>query len=174
MFKVPVIHDYPTPLACARVVREARAAYKEDEESTLRAALEILGRRVKQSRNLMTSPDLVKQYVRAEMANLMHERFDVILLDAKIRLIAHVRMFEGTLTHTSVYPREVLKLVMGHHASAVLLLHCHPSGVADASEADLKLTRTLTQTLDMVDVKVLDHFVVAGTQVYSFAEHGQI
>lgn len=85
-------------------------------------------------------------------------------------------MFRGysTLTHTSVYPREVVKAALRRNASGVMLAHNHPSGECAPSEADLGLTRALTQALALVDVRVLDHFVVAGTQVHSFAEHGQL
>ena len=79
-----------------------------------------------------------------------------------------------TLTHTSVYPREVVKAALRRNAAAVILAHNHPSGVADPSEADLRLTSALVQALALVDIRVLDHFVVAGTQVHSFAEHGQL
>ncbi|MFL6708737.1 MAG: JAB domain-containing protein, partial [Massilia sp.] len=83
-------------------------------------------------------------------------------------------MFRGTLTHASVYPREVVKAALRHNAASVILAHNHPSGIAEPSTADLMLTRSLTEALALVDVRVLDHFIVAGQQVHSFAEHGQL
>jgi len=108
------------------------------------------------------------------MGRQQHESFVVLFLDVKNRLLTMKEMFRGTLTHTSVYPREVVKAALAHNAASVMLAHNHPSGTADPSEADLLLTRSLVQALALVDVRVLDHFVVAGSQVHSFAEHGQL
>src|SRR6185369_4803174 len=96
--------------------------------------------------------------------------FVVIFLDAQHRVIAAEEMFRGTLTQTSVYPREVVKGALGRNAAAVILAHNHPSGVAQPSQADELLTRNLKETLALVEVKVLDHFIVAGSQAISFAE----
>jgi DNA repair protein RadC len=95
-------------------------------------------------------------------------------LDVKNRLIDSQEMFTGTLTQTSVYPREVVKAALSRNASSVLLAHNHPSGVCEPSDADLHLTGALVQALSLIDVRVLDHFVVAGSHVHSFAEHGQL
>ena len=122
----------------------------------------------------LSSPDAVRLYLRLLLARQAHESFVVLFLDVKNRLIANEEMFRGTLTHTSVYPREVVKAALAHNAASVLLAHNHPSGAAEPSEADLLLTRALTQALALVDVRVLDHFVVAGSHVHSFAEHGQL
>jgi DNA repair protein RadC len=92
----------------------------------------------------------------------------------KNRLINCDEMFRGTLTHTSVYPREVVKAALRRDAAAVILAHNHPSGVAEPSDADLRLTSALTQALSLVEIRVLDHFVVAGSHVHSFAENGQL
>ena len=92
----------------------------------------------------------------------------------KNRLIDAKEMFRGTLTHTSVYPREVVKEALARNAASVMLAHNHPSGTPEPSESDLRLTRALLQALALVDIRILDHFVVAGAQVHSFAEHGQI
>jgi DNA repair protein RadC len=120
------------------------------------------------------SPDAVRHYLRLTMGRQQHESFVVLFLDVKNRLLACEEMFRGTLTHTSVYPREVVKAALAHNAASVMLAHNHPSGVAEPSEADLLLTRALVQALALVDVRVLDHFVVAGASVHSFAEHGQL
>src|SRR5437879_1858040 len=100
------------------------------------------------------------------------EVFVVLLLDAQHRVIACEELFHGTLTQTSVYPREVVKCSLKHNAAAVIFAHNHPSGVAEPSHADEILTRSLKSALALVDVQVLDHFIVAGTRVMSFAERG--
>jgi DNA repair protein RadC len=98
----------------------------------------------------------------------------VLFVDVKNRLIADKELFRGTLTHASVHPREVVKEALACNAANVLLAHNHPSGSPEPSEADLRLTRTLSEALALVDIRVLDHFVVAGPLVHSFAEHGQL
>ena len=122
----------------------------------------------------LTSPDTVKHYLKLQLARERQECFYVLFLDVKNRLIACEEMFRGTLTHTSVYPREVVKTALGHNAAGVMLAHNHPSGSPEPSEADLLLTRSLVQALALVDVRTLDHFVVAGAHVHSFAENGQM
>ena len=102
----------------------------------------------------------------------MHESFAVLFLDIKNRLIASEELFRGTLNHASVYPREVVKAALSHNAAALILAHNHPSGSCDPSRADIDLTHNLQQALGLVDIKVLDHFIVANPHVYSFAEHG--
>lgn len=143
----------------------------------LHAALEMARRVTAEQLRVGTSlpsPDAVKQHLRLELARKDHESFHVLFLDVKNRLIASEEMFRGTLTHTSVYPREVVKRALGHNAASLMLAHNHPSGSPEPSEADLLLTRSLVQALALVDVRILDHFVVAGPHVHSFAEHGQI
>ena len=120
------------------------------------------------------SPDTVKQYLRMHLSRQRHESFVVLFLDVKNRLIACEEMFRGTLTHTSVYPREVVKAALARNAAGLMLAHNHPSGTPEPSEADLLLTRALVQALALIDVRILDHFVVAGPHVHSFAEHGQL
>ena len=121
----------------------------------------------------MNSPVAVRMYLKMKLAGLEHEEFHVIWLDAQNRLIAFDRMFSGTLTQTSVYPREVVKAAMMHNAAACILAHNHPSGTPDPSPADEVLTQTLKRALAVVDVKILDHFIVAGNNTpLSFAECG--
>jgi DNA repair protein RadC len=108
------------------------------------------------------------------LATKEHEVFVVLFLDAQNRLIAAEELFRGTLTQTSVYPREVLKRALAHNAAATILAHNHPSGVAEPSIQDQALTRTISEALSLVDVKVLDHFVIAGPHALSFAERGLI
>ena len=120
----------------------------------------------------MDSPRAVKDYLALTLGALKHESFMVMFVSAQNRLIAAEEMFRGTLTQTSVYPREVVKRALQHNAASVLLAHNHPSGVAEPSAADRYLTDNLKSALQLVDVRVLDHFVVAGRQVLSFAERG--
>lgn len=122
----------------------------------------------------LSSQFAVKQYLQLLLGGKGYESFAVLFLDVKNRLIASQELFRGTLTHTSVYPREVVKAALGHNAASIILAHNHPSGAAEPSTADQSLTQALKQTLALVDVRVLDHFVVAGRHVYSFAEHGQL
>lgn len=121
----------------------------------------------------MSSPGAVRLYLKLKLADLEHEEFHVIWLDAQNRLIAFDAMFSGTLTQTSVYPREVVKAALTHNAAACILAHNHPSGMAEPSRADEILTRSLKEALAMVDVKILDHFIIAGNlPPLSFAERG--
>jgi len=143
----------------------------------LQAVMELAQRAIAeqmQAGPALGSPDAVRQYLRMHLGRQQHESFLVLFLDVKNRLLARDEMFRGTLTHTSVYPREVVKAALRHNAASVMLAHNHPSGAAEPSEADLVLTRGLVQALALVDVRVLDHFIVAGTHVHSFAEHGQM
>jgi len=122
----------------------------------------------------LSSPSAVKQYLQLMLGNRSYESFAVLFVDVKNRLIAAEELFRGTLTHTSVYPREVVKHALAHNAASIILAHNHPSGSPEPSAADHHLTQALKQALALVDIRVLDHFVVAGRHVYSFAEHGEI
>jgi DNA repair protein RadC len=123
---------------------------------------------------LLSSPEAVKHYLRMTLIGRQYESFLVLFLDVKNRLISCDELFRGTLAHTSVHPREVVKAALARNAASVMLAHNHPSGTPEPSEADLHLTCALVQALALVDVRVLDHFIVAGAQVHSFAEHGQM
>ncbi|MEB0134976.1 DNA repair protein RadC [Actimicrobium sp. CCC2.4] len=122
----------------------------------------------------MSSPQVVRQYLQLALAHKKYESFTVLFVDVANRLIASEEMFRGTLTHASVYPREIVKAALLHNAAAILLAHNHPSGIAEPSQSDRALTQTLKNALAMIDVKVTDHLIVAGNQVYSFAEHGML
>jgi DNA repair protein RadC len=148
-----------------------RLATSGEADSVLAAAQEILATRIKHSQSL-ASPNAVREYLRVLLHGREHEVFVVVLLDAQNRLLTTEEMFRGTLTQTSVYPREVVKLALRHNAGAVILAHNHPSGVAEPSHADETLTQALKQALALVDIKVLDHFIIAGTGALSFAERG--
>lgn len=143
--------------------------------SKLQAARELVRRSLAeqmQQRDVLASPQAVRDYLRVALARLEHEVFMALFLDAQNRVIAAEELFRGTLTQTSVYPREVVKRALVHNAAAVILAHNHPSGVAEPSRADEFLTQTLRQSLSLVDARVLDHFIVAGNGVVSFAERG--
>ncbi|MES2350626.1 MAG: DNA repair protein RadC [Pseudomonadota bacterium] len=143
----------------------------------LQAVMELARRAILEemkSGQTLGSPHAVKDYLRIIFHGKTFEAFYVLFLDVKNRLIASREMFRGTLTHTSVYPREVVKAALDCNAASVMLAHNHPSGTPDPSESDLVLTRALVQALALVDIRILDHFVVAGHRVHSFAEHGQL
>jgi DNA repair protein RadC len=143
----------------------------------LQAVMELARRAILEemkSGQTLGSPHAVKDYLRIIFHGKTFEAFYVLFLDVKNRLIASREMFRGTLTHTSVYPREVVKAALDCNAASVMLAHNHPSGTPDPSESDLVLTRALAQALALVDIRILDHFVVAGHRVHSFAEHGQL
>jgi len=114
----------------------------------------------------------VRDYLRLAIAEREHEVFVCLWLDAQHRLISCEELFRGSLTQTSVYPREIVKAGLKANAAAVIFAHNHPSGVAQPSQADELLTRNLKEALALVEVKVLDHFIVAGSQTLSFAERG--
>jgi DNA repair protein RadC len=145
------------------------------DDAIISRALKILEYRAKYSDNLsVSSPDAARDFCRLKLGGLPHEVFGVLWLDAQNRLIAFEEMFRGTLTQTSVYPREVVKTALARNAAAVILTHNHPSGIAEPSMADQTLTQALKSALALVDVKVLDHLVVSASGVSSFAERGLI
>ena len=123
---------------------------------------------------VMTSPQVLRDWLRLYCAGMEHEVFLVIYLDAQHRLIEAEEMFRGTLTQTSFYPRELVKGALARNAAALALAHNHPSGETEPSRADELLTQTLKSALILVDVRIIDHFVVAGDQVLSFAECGRL
>jgi DNA repair protein RadC len=141
----------------------------------IQAALELARRALKEeisSRDALSSPRAVRDYLRLLLAGREQEVFVVLLLDAQHRVVSSEELFSGTLTQTSVYPREVVKCALKHNAAAVIFAHNHPSGVAEPSHADEILTRSLKSALALVDIQVLDHFIVAGNRTMSFAERG--
>jgi len=143
----------------------------------MQAARELAARAIAeelQHRDALNSPAAVRALLQHRLAGLPHEVFAVLLLDAQNRVIAMEELFRGTLTQTSVYPRQVVKAALKANAAAVIFAHNHPSGVAEPSRADELLTSTLKQALSLVDVKTLDHFIVAGTKTLSFAECGRL
>jgi DNA repair protein RadC len=148
-----------------------------EQAARLVAAVELVTRALKEkitNGNALNSPAAVREYLRLKLQSLPHEVFVALFLDAQNRVIEIEELFRGTLTQTSVYPREVVKRALHHNAGAVIFAHNHPSGIAEPSHADETLTQALKQALALIDVRVLDHFIVAGSGVLSFAERGLI
>ena len=144
------------------------------ERKTVDKALEILGSYMRGPSCVFTSPGSVKQYLCLHLGNLSYEAFGVLFMDSQHRLIAYESMFRGTLTQTSVYPREVVIQALTHNAASVILTHNHPSGVVLPSKADEALTQTLKKALALVGVQVLDHVIVSGNKSTSMAELGML
>jgi DNA repair protein RadC len=171
-------------------VRESRKLYKGSLQSlfasspdsgkpheTCAVARELVLRLLQedmQRGDVLSSPGAVRDYLKLLLTQREHEVFVAIFLDAQHRVVASEEMFRGTLTSTSVYPREVLKAALRHNAAAIIFSHNHPSGLAEPSNADRMLTDALKQALSLIDVRVLDHLVVAGASILSFAERGLI
>ena len=141
------------------------------EEEILAAARNILARHVRRGRAI-SSPRHTRDYLRLELATLEHEVFAILFLDNRHRVIEFVPLFRGTVDGASVHPREVVKEALARNAAAVILAHNHPSGVAEPSQADELITTRVRDALALVDIRVLDHFVVTGDTVVSFAERG--
>lgn len=157
--------------ALQRVKGLGGSAKRAELAAVLELARRALAEQLK-SRTVFDSPDAVKQYLRLQLGTRAHEVFAVVFLDAQHRLLALEELFRGTLTQTSVYPREVVLRALHHQAAAVVLSHNHPSGVAEPSRADEALTHTLKAALALVDVRVLDHIIVAPGAALSMAERG--
>ena len=139
----------------------------------IKRALKILETDIRCA-DALASPSAVRDYLRLLLHDREHEVFVGVFLDSQNRVIASDELFRGTLAQTSVYPREVVKAALAHNAAAVIFAHNHPSGVAEPSRADELLTSALKQALALVDIRTLDHFVVAGSALVSFAERGLI
>jgi DNA repair protein RadC len=171
----PSTADDESPRCCdadaGETTRERRLRH------VLAAAHELLVRianRAIVGRCFLNAPTLVKEYLAVHFAGAERELFVTVFLDAHLRVIAAETMFTGTLTQTSVYPREIVRRALHHNASSVVLAHNHPSGIAEPSRADVFLTGTLKSALALIDVGVIDHIVVAGESAVSLAERGLV
>lgn len=154
------------------LVREVTGDYRPaNADEVLQAAQRVLAEQM-HGCEALNSPQVVRDFLRVKLGALEYEVFAVIHLDAQNRVIDYVEMFRGTVSQTSVYPREVVKEALTRNSAALLLVHNHPSGVAEPSRADETLTQTLKSALALVDVRVLDHLIVAGSAILSFAERG--
>ncbi|HFD2064170.1 TPA: DNA repair protein RadC [Serratia marcescens] len=143
-------------------------------QRTIQRALALLEQHLRQPGAPFTSASATRDWLRLQLARLEREVFMTLYLDNQHRLLAHETLFTGSINSTEVHPREIVKSALKHNAAAVLLAHCHPSGHAEPSDADKKITRRVQDALALVDVRVLDHCIVGGMTVYSFAEHGLV
>lgn len=143
----------------------------------LQATLEMAKRHLENElkrENALTSPELTRNYLVCRLRGYTREVFACLFLDNQHRVIAFEELFQGTIDGASVYPREVVKKALTANSAAVIFAHNHPSGVAEPSEADKHITQRLRQALGLIDVRVLDHFIIGEGPAYSFAEHGLI
>lgn len=142
-----------------------------NEDLILQQAQTIIENRYIRGQQLLSVVN-VRDYLMVKLAPLEHEVFGCVLLDNQQRILAYQELFRGTINGVNVYPREVVKLSLQYNAAALILVHNHPSGEPEPSQADLAITKRLVSALELVDVRVLDHFIVAGIQIVSLAERG--
>ena len=154
-------------------VRDASGFREAQPNDVLDRAQALLAQRYRVGSPVLTSPALTRDFLRLHLGAHEHEVFGVLHLDSRHRLIAVENLFRGTINSASVHPREVAKSALVHNAAAVVLYHNHPSGLSEPSAADELITRRLKEALALIDVRVLDHLIVAES-IYSFAEHGLI
>ena len=153
-------------------VRDVSGTYRTaDTREVLQAAQQILAAQVI-GREVLDSPIVAQDFLRTMLGTLEHEVFALLMLDVKHRVLDYVELFRGTLTQTSVYPREAVKEALARNAAAVILVHNHPSGSAEPSLADQFLTTTLQTAFRLFDIRVLDHMIVTATEVVSFEKRG--
>jgi DNA repair protein RadC len=163
-----LLHAAPEAL---RPVRGLGPAKRAELAAVMEMARRALAHTLKRA-PVFENPDSVKQYAQMRLGHLHHEVFAVMFLDSQNRLIEWRDLSLGTLNQASVYPREVVRAALALHAAALILVHNHPSGVAEPSPSDRQLTSTLRSALALVDVRVLDHLIVGAADVRSFAEEG--
>lgn len=142
------------------------------EQQTIREALTLLERQLREPGASFTSSHAVRDWLRLQLASLEREEFIALFLDNQHCLIAHETLFTGTINHTQVHPREVVKSALKHNAAAVIIAHSHPSGLAEPSQADRQVTTRIQQALALVDIRLPDHLVVGGMDIISFSERG--
>ena len=168
--------------------RGLRALIEADEETVcrfkglgrtkfvaIRAAIELARRYLEaglRKQDVLTNPGSTRDYLTAQLRAYPHEVFACLFLDNRHHILSFDKMFNGTIDGASVYPREVVKRALSHNAAAVIFAHNHPSGIAEPSNADISLTRRLRAALELVDIRVLDHFIIGNRQAVSFAERG--
>ena len=176
----------PIPESTAVVLADAAPTYLSTQDTSVVAVEDRLQRKLTvarelllrdlharmQSRPVMDSPQVLREWLRLYCAGLEYEVFIVVYLDVHHHVIEAAQLFRGTLTQTAIYPREVVKGALEHNAAAIAMAHNHPSGEAEPSRADEHLTQTLRSALGLVDVRVIDHLIVAGNTVLSMAERG--
>lgn len=163
--------DKPIPNAKSM---ELDAATKQKEDWCINYALDLLRRRLRLPGELLGHPDSVKQYLTLKLAELEYESLGILFLDIRNKLIIDKTLFRGTLTHISIYPREIMREALAVNAGSIIIYHNHPSGEVTPSPEDINLTNKLKDALRHIDVKVVDHIIIAGMETYSFSEKGQL
>lgn len=144
------------------------------DQQTVRDALTLLEGQLHEPGVPFTSSHAVRDWLRLQLTSMEREEFTALFLDNQHRLIAHETLFTGTINHTQVHPREVVKSGLKHNCAAIIVAHCHPSGEAEPSQADRKITERLRAALELVEIRLLDHLVVGGMEIVSFSERGWI
>ncbi|MGA2564572.1 MAG: DNA repair protein RadC [Steroidobacteraceae bacterium] len=163
----------PSPRQRLYVLGELNEPRPATASEIIAAARRAMTHRVRRG-TAMDSPHAVREFLAIKLGSLEHELFAVLLLDNRHRLIDYIELFRGTIDGASVHPREVVKLALARNAAALVLAHPHPSGAAEPSHADELITRRLREALALVDIRVLDHIIIAGGEAMSFAERGLI
>lgn len=159
-------------MAHTLLIRDGDQLRRASAQEVLDRATALLAQRFRPGTVVLGNPERTRQYLRHQIAALPYEVFGLLLLDTRHRLIRTEILFRGTIAGASVHSREVARAVIESNAAAVILFHNHPSGVAEPSQADELITRRLREALALLDVRVLDHLIIAGAQEYSFAETG--
>ena len=155
-------------------IRDGEAFREASSQDILDRAAALMAQRFRTGAPVLDSPDRTRQYLRHQIGALPYEVFGLLLLDNRHRLIRSEILFRGTIDGASVHPREVVRVVFEANAAAVIAFHNHPSGEASSSQADELVTRRLVEALQLIDVRVLDHLIIGGDAVCSFAETGRL
>ena len=163
--------QFALPLECDE---HRRPELSDQERALIAQAIACLEARYQVRQDVLTSPEATRDYLKLRLAGVPYEVFAMLLLDNRHRVIQYRELFRGTIDGASVHPREVVREVMGCNAAAVIFAHNHPSGVAEPSQADLRITQRLKAALELIDVRVLDHFVIGEGAGTSFADRGLI
>lgn len=153
-------------------VRDSKGRYRLASPAQVMAGARVAADTLFKRGPCLNQPNVVGKFLVAKLAGLEHEVVAVLFLDSRLQLISYLEMFSGTLSQAATYPREIVKVALRLNAGAVILAHNHPSGLADASAADIAITTRIKEALGLVDVQVLDHIIVAGVHTFSLAENG--
>lgn len=148
------------------------SVFPVNEQRIIRRAMRLLEKYQRQPAEQFLSASCTKSWLQLYLARQEREVFVVLYLDNQHRLLEHETLFLGTISHTEIHPREIVKSALRYNAAAVLIAHNHPSGITDASEADKRITSRIVNALDLIEVRVLDHFIIGNNEVLSFAEQG--
>ena len=145
-----------------------------DGEALVREAISYLESQLRKPGEALTSPETTRCYLRTRLLNRRYEHFAAIFLDTRNRIIAYRELFHGTIDTAHVHPRVIVKQALDDHAAALIVAHNHPSGVAEPSQADLAITRRIRDALSLMDIRLLDHFIIGESEVVSLAERGMV